>query len=150
MERVNPIPDGYHTVTPYLIIPGASKLIDFLKQAFNANELERMEHEGAIMHAVVQIGDSRIMLSDSNKQWKPLPCMLHLYVNDVDKIYQEAIKAAAVSLREPTDEFYGDRTARVSDFSGNQWWIATHKKDISKEKLARLAEDHMRNMETKK
>lgn len=149
MTSVNPIPDGYHTVTPYLIISGASKLISFLKQAFNANEIDRMEHDGAIIHAAVQIGDSRIMLSNSNEQWKPLPCMLHLYVNDVDKIYQEAIKAGAVSLREPTDEFYGDRTAGVSDFSDNQWWIATHKKDLSKEELARLAEDHMKSMETK-
>lgn len=147
MENVNPIPSGFRSVTPYLIVSGASKLIDFLEQAFDAKEIDRFEMNNAIMHAVVQIGDSKIMISDSNQNIKPIPCFLYLYVNSVDETYQKALKAGATSTREPTDEFYGDRGAGILDFAGNHWYIATHKKDVSRDELKRLAEEQFKKME---
>jgi len=147
MENVNPIPSGFRSVTPYLIVSGASKLIDFLEQAFDAKEIDRFEMNNAIMHAVVQIGDSKIMISDSNQNMKPIPCFLYLYVNSVDETYQKALKAGATSTREPTDEFYGDRGAGILDFAGNHWYIATHKKDVSRDELKRLAEEQFKKME---
>src|SRR6266566_2891421 len=104
---VKPIPDGYHTVTPYLIVPGAAKLIDFLKQAFDARESFRMASpEGRIMHAEVRIGDSVVMMSDTGQEAQPRPCMIYLYVNDVDATYKRALQAGATSLREPVNQFY--------------------------------------------
>ena len=102
-----------------------------------------------IMHAVVQIGDSKIMISDSNQNMKPIPCFLYLYVKSVDETYQKALKAGATSTREPTDEFYRDRGAAVLDFVGNHWYIATHKKDVSRAELKRLAEEQFTKMEKK-
>lgn len=149
MENVSPIPSGFHSVTPYLIVSGAAKLIGFLKQAFDASEIDRFEMNNAIMHAVVQINDSKIMISDSNEFMKPIPCFLYLYVNNVDETYQKALKAGATSTREPTDEFYGDRGAGIIDFAGNHWYIATHKKDVPRDELKRLAEEQFKKMNQK-
>jgi PhnB protein len=135
---VNFKPDGYHTVTPFLLVDHASELIEFLKQAFAAEEIERYPTpDGGIMHAVVRIGDSLIMLSDSSEQFPSRQAMLHLYVEDTDSVYQSALKARAVSLREPVDEFFGDRSAGVLDPFGNQWWLATHIEDVSEEEMQR-------------
>jgi PhnB protein len=134
---VKPIPDGMHTVTPYLIVSGAAKLIDFLKAAFGALETERVETPEGIRHAQVRIGDSPIMISDANQQWKPMPTTLHLYLTDVDKAYKNALAAGGKSLREPTNEFYGDRSAGVQDQWGNMWWMATHIEDVSPEEIER-------------
>jgi PhnB protein len=138
---VKPIPDGYHTVTPYLTVQGVSKLIDFLKQAFEAREIERMtQPDGTIMHAEVRIGDSVVMMGEARDQWKPVPGAIYLYVNDTDAVYKRALRAGATSLMEPADQFYGDRSAGVKDPSGNYWWIATHQEDVPPEELKRRAE----------
>ena len=149
MTNINPIPQGFHSVTPYIIASDASKLIDFLKQAFDAKEIDRFETENSIMHAIVQIGDSKIMISGSNENMKPMPCFLYLYVENVDESYKNALLAGATSMREPADEFYGDRGAGVLDSTGNNWYIATHKKDVSREELKRLAEEQMKKIQNK-
>ena len=142
---VKPIPDGYHSVTPYLTVQGATKLIDFLKQAFEAQEIERITRpDGAIGHAEVKIGDSIVMMGEAGGEWTPMPGAMYLYVNDVDATYKHALQAGAVSTMEPMDQFYGDRSAGVKDPSGNQWWIATHKEDLSPEELAKRAQEAMK------
>ena len=137
---VQPIPEGYHTVTPYLIVSGVPQLIDFLKQAFGAEEMVRMaQSDGTIGHAEVKIGTSRVMMGEAGGEFKPMPTMLHLYVEDTDAVYQRALQAGATSLMEPTDQFYGDRMSAVQDAFGNQWWIATHIEDVSHEEIAKRA-----------
>jgi uncharacterized glyoxalase superfamily protein PhnB len=141
---VKPIPDGYHSVTPYLTIPGVAKLLDFLKQAFEAQELHRMPRpDGAIMHAEVRIGDSRVMMGEPMGNAQPMFGSLYLYVHDVDAVYKRALQAGATSTSEPADQFYGDRSAGIKDPVGNQWWIATHKEDVPPEEIVRRAEAFM-------
>jgi uncharacterized glyoxalase superfamily protein PhnB len=135
---VRPIPEGYGTVTPYLIVPDAAAQIDFMRKAFGAVETGRFATpDGRIMHASVRVGDSPVMLGEATDEWKPMPCVLHLYVEDTDAAYATAIAAGARSLREPADQFYGDRAAGVVDDAGNQWWIATHVEDVSREEMER-------------
>ena len=135
---VKPIPEGFHTVTPYLLVPGVARLIDFLKQAFGAEVIERSDMpDGTVMHAMVKIGDSMVMMGEARGESKPMPGMLYLYVDDVDAWYHRAMKAGATSVRELTNEFYGDRVGGVKDPSGNQWWMATHVEDVSPEEMAR-------------
>jgi uncharacterized glyoxalase superfamily protein PhnB len=125
-----------------LVGQGVTQLIDFLKQAFHAEEIYRMAHsDGTVTHAEIKIGDSIIMMGEAGEEHPPLPAMLHLYVDDVDAVYNRAVQAGAAALREPENQFYGDRTGGVQDSSGNQWWIATHVEDVSPEALARLAAD---------
>jgi PhnB protein len=141
---VTPIPAGFHTVTPYLVVQGAAKLIDFLKQAFDAKEIMRMPlPDGTIMHAEVKIGDSIVMMGDARGEMKPMPAAIYLYVNDADATYQRALRAGATSTMEPADQFYGDRSAGVKDPVGNQWWIGTHIEDVPPDELARRAEAYM-------
>ena len=138
---VRAVPEGYHTVTPYLIVPDVQGLIDFLKQVFDAElRSQATDAEGRIMHTEVKIGDSVVMMSESSEAFAPMPAMLHVYLEDVDAAYQRALAAGATSLREPTDEFYGDRSAGVQDDAGNQWWIATHVEDVSEEEMQRRME----------
>ncbi len=142
---VTPIPEGYHTVTPYLVVQGVPKLIDFLKQAFDAQEIMRMPRpDGTIMHAEVRVGDSAVMMGEARGEFKPMPGSLYLYVDDTDATYQRALQAGATSLMEPADQFYGDRHAGVVDAVGNHWWIATHIEDVLPEELARRAEAFMK------
>ncbi len=137
---VKPVPEGYHSVTPYLTVRGADQLIEFLKQAFGGKEKERhMRPDGTIMHAEVTIGDSIIMLGEANQQWQPRPASLYLYVEDTDGTYRRALDLGATSVMEPADQFYGDRNAGISDPSGNLWWIATHVEDVSNEELEKRA-----------
>ncbi len=137
---VKPIPDGYHSVTPYLVVQGVPKLIEFLKQAFDAREGLRMaEPDGSVRHAEVTIGDSPVMMGEANGDWKPMPAMMHLYVNNCDATYERALQAGATSLQEPADQFYGDRSAGVRDPSGNQWWVVTHIEDVPPEEMKRRA-----------
>ncbi|MBE7550725.1 MAG: VOC family protein [Anaerolineales bacterium] len=137
---VKPIPEGHHTVTPYLVVRGVAQLIEFMKQAFAAEEIQRMNRpDGTLMHAEVRIGDSMVMLGEAGGAYEPMPAMLHLYVEDADAVYQRALQAGAVSLRAPVDEAYGDRIGGVKDSFGNQWWIATHIRDVSPAELAQLA-----------
>lgn len=137
---VNPIPQGYHHVTPYLVVPGVARLIDFLKQAFGAQEKERHARpDGTIMHAEVKIGDSVVMMGEPMGEFRAMASMLYLYVDDVDAVYKRALLAGATSVREPTDQFYGDRNGGVKDAAGNLWWIATHVEDVAPEELAKRA-----------
>lgn len=135
---VQSIPKGYHTVTPYLTVTGAVQLIEFLKQAFEAEVLRcTTRPDGSIMNAEVQIGDSIVMISEARGEWKPMPSAIYLYVNDTDATYTRALQAGATSLMQPEDQFWGDRNAGVKDASGNYWWIATHQEDVSPEELAK-------------
>jgi len=135
---VKPVPGGFHTVTPYLLVEGADTLIEFIEKAFDAKNIEKHTlPDGSIMHAQVTIGDSIIMLSEARGEFKAMPAMLHLYVTDVDATHKQAIQAGGTSLREPADQFYGDRSGGVLDPCGNQWWIATHVEDVSPEEMAR-------------
>ncbi len=129
---VKPIPKGYRTVTPYLVVRDVPRLIEFLQQAFGATELLRsLRPDGSVMHAEVQIGDSRVMMGEASGEWPPMPGSVHLYVVDTDALYHLALQAGATSLREPTNQFYGDRMAGVQDPVGNQWWIATRVENVS-------------------
>ena len=129
---VAPIRPGFHTITPYLIVPGAAAMIDFVKQAFGAEEVFRVHAPGTkkIMHAEVRIGDSMLELADASEQYPARPCGMHLYVPDTDALYERAVKAGATSVRTPEDTPYGDRSAIVTDAFGNSWFIATHIKDV--------------------
>jgi len=133
---IKPIPDGYSNVIPFLICNGAGKVIEFCQKVFDAkiSDMHKMDN-GTIMHAAIHIRDSAIMLSDGSPQFPAMPSMLHIYVQDVDSVYKKAIAAGGVSLREPTNEFYGDRSAGVKDHSGNQWWIGAHIEDVSPEEM---------------
>ena len=141
MPEVKPIPDGYTPITPYLIVEDAAGLIDFLVNAFGAVERFRIPMpEGGIGHAEVEIDGAAIMLSDSNPEFPPTRASIHLYVNEVDTIHAQAVKAGATSVEGPSDMFYGDRLARITDPYNNHWSIATHVEDVSAEELAaRLA-----------
>ena len=142
---VKPIPDGYHSVIPYLVVQGAAALIDFLRHAFDATEKERHAWpDGSIMHAEVKIGDSVIMLGEARGEWKPMPASIYLYVNDADATFKKAIKAGATSIMEPADQFYGDRHGGVKDQCGNFWWIATHIEDVPPEELQRRMEEYIK------
>lgn len=149
MATVKPIPDGYHTVTPYLVVKGANNLISFLKQAFDAKEEVRMDREnGEVMHAEITIGDSRIMLSDASDQLAPTIANIFLYMPDTDAYYKKAISAGGTSSMEPADQFYGDRMGGVKDQFGNTWWIATHVEDVTPEEMERRQKAMGQNQQT--
>ena len=141
---VKPIPDGYHSVTPYLYLRNAEAMIEFYKRAFGATEVLRMDGpDGRIGHAELQIGSSRIMLADESpnmKAFSPLhyggaSSSLMLYVENVDEVIAQAVAAGARITRPIADQFYGDRTGGIEDPSGQQWYVATHIKDVSPEEL---------------
>ena len=132
---VNPIPQGYHSVTPYLIVREVPKLLDFLKQAFNAQEIMRLpQPDGTIMHAEVRIGDSAIMMGEAQGEHKPMPGSIYLYVDDMDAAYKRALQAGATVQMEPANQFWGDRTAWVMDPSGHVWTVATRVEETSEDK----------------
>lgn len=140
---VKPIPEGHHSITPYLVVEGAAGLVEFLKQAFGAKETERIERpDGSVMHAQVRIGDSMLMMGEPMGGGQPMPCALYLYVEDTDAVYRRALAAGAISVSEPADQFYGDRNAGVKDPGGNLWWIATHQEDVSHDELVRRTAAH--------
>jgi len=127
-------------VTPYLVVEGATKLIDFLKRAFDAVETERLPAPGGmISHAEMRIGDSVVMIGDARPVASAMPAMFYLYVPDVDRTYRRAFDAGATSLEPPADQFYGDRCAGVVDPTGNKWWIATRIEELTHEELGRRA-----------
>ena len=138
---VKPIPEGYHTVTPYLVVRGADKTIEFLRKAFGAEMAFKplKRPDGGILHAEVKIGDARVMLSDANEQHAAKTAMLYVYVPNVDAVYQRALAAGGKSKMEPKDQFYGDRTGSVTDPAGNHWEIATHKEDVSHAEIKQRA-----------
>ena len=128
---VKPIREGFHTVTPYLMVREAAKLIDFVKEAFAATELFRGTGSAGGIHAEVRIGDSMVMIGGAGT-WngEPMPAAIYLYMDDVDAVYKCALQAGAASLSEPADQPYGDRIAGVKDLFGNVWYIATHIEDV--------------------
>ena len=144
---VKPIPDGYHSIQPYLIVNNGAAALDFYAKAFGGKERFRMENDGRIGHAEIEIGDSCVMLADEHQQihsycpqhFGGSPVSLVLYVPDCDAVYNQALAAGAKSDREPADQFYGDRMATVLDPFGYKWHIATHIKDVSPEEMQQHA-----------
>jgi PhnB protein len=138
MSNVKPIPEGYHSITPYLIVDRAPELLEFLVSAFNATVVLKMVNpDGSLGHCELRIGDSMIMMSSARDQWKAMPTSIYLYVQDVDAVFAKALTAGAKEIMPLKDQFYGDRNGGVTDVSGNQWWIGTHKEDLSGEELKR-------------
>jgi len=143
MADVKPIPEGYHSLTPYLIVDNAAEAIEYYKKAFSAVELFRMDHGGKIGHAEMKIGDSQFMLADeypemgyrSPKAIGGTPVSLMIYVEDVDTIYKQAIDAGGAELKALQDQFYGDRSGTLSDPFGHVWTVATHKEDVTSEEM---------------
>jgi len=132
---IKPVPDGYHTVTPFLNVKGCAQLVDFMKNALGAEEVMRMPGPGGtVMHAEVNIGNSRLMLGEAT-QTPPMPGSFYLYVPDVDTAYKRAVEAGAKVQLQPTDQFWGDRMATVTDAFGNTWSIATHREDVTPEEM---------------
>ena len=142
------IPKGYHAVTPYLSVQGASEAISFYKKAFGAKEVMRMPGPGGtIGHAEIELGDSRVMLADEFPEMNfraphsigGTPVNIHLYVSDVDKVVKRAVSAGAKLLRPVTDQFYGDRSASLEDPYGHVWHVATHVEDVPMKELKKRA-----------
>ena len=143
MANVKPIPEGYHSITPYLVIKGAAEAIEYYKNAFGATELFRMAHGDKIGHAEMKIGDSPFMLADeqpemghtSPKTLGGSPVGIMIYVDDVDTIYNQAIKLGGVELKPLQDQFYGDRSGTLTDPFGHVWTVATHTEDVAPEEM---------------
>ena len=144
--KVRAIPDGYHAITPYLVVKGAARAIDFYKKVFGAREKFRMDGPGGtVAHAEIEIGDSVIMLADENPQHGALspstvggtPVSIMLYVEDVDRTAETLTKAGAKTLRPVQDMFYGDRSGGFEDPFGHRWHVSTHIEDVSPEEIER-------------
>lgn len=143
MADVKPIPEGYHSVTPYLCVKGAVDALEYYKKAFGAVELFRMEHDGKIGHAEIKIGDSPIMLADefpdmgfvSPVTLNGSPVGIMIYVDDVDTMFKQAIEAGGVEKKPVQDQFYGDRSGTLTDPFGHVWTVATHKEDVAPEEI---------------
>ncbi len=145
---VKPVPEGYHTVTPYLFITNAAKAIAFYQEAFGATELERLATpDGKVAHAELRIGDSRVMLSDefpemgtrSPQTIGGSAASIMLYVEDVDAVVSRAVAAGAKVLEPVADQFYGDRSGCITDPFGHRWTIATHQEDVPPEEIKKRA-----------
>jgi len=152
-KTVKPIPDGYHSVTPYLIIDNGKckEALDFYTRAFGAKEITRMSGpDGRIAHAEIQVGDSRVMLADESPKMNAYgpshfhgsPITLHFYVPEVDARTKQAVSAGAKVIRPVEDQFYGDRTAGLEDPFGHKWFLATHVRDVPMEEM----KQHMQHM----
>ncbi len=159
MSQVKPIPDGFHTATPYLVVRGADKAIDFYVKAFGAKERMRMPGpDGKIVHAEIQIGDSIIMLSEEMPQFgsvspetlKGNGSSVFLYDADVDALFRRAIAAGAKEVMAPQDQFWGDRFGKLTDPFGHQWALATHKEDVSPEEMDKRHKAFMAQMASQK
>ncbi|QDT27773.1 Glyoxalase-like domain protein [Gimesia panareensis] len=135
------IPEGYHAVTPYLLVEGAAKLIEFVALVFDAKTELISYHDDKIGHASLRIGDSMLELADACEEWGATSAALHIYVPDVDSTFQKALEAGATCQREPADQFYGERSASVKDPFGIQWHIATQIEVLTKEELLHRAEE---------
>ncbi len=152
MAQVKPVPEGFHTVTPHLIVKGAAKAIDFYRNAFGAEEVLRMPSpDGKLMHAEIRIGDSHIMLADEFPDWGSVgpqsiggsPVVIHLYVADCDALFAKATKAGAKVTMPLQDMFWGDRYGKLEDPFGHRWSIATHKEELTPEQVMKRAASEM-------
>ena len=133
-----PTPEGYHSVTPFVIVKGAARFMDFMANAFDAQEIARvMTDDGRIGHAETRIGDSVVMAFDSKEGWPETPAFLRLYVEDCDASFRQALEAGGTSVTRPTDMPWGDRVARIRDPHGNLWWLMTRFEDVSLEEMER-------------
>jgi len=153
---VKPIPDGYHSVTPYLVVDDAAKAIDYYAKAFGATETFRMDGPGGkVGHAEIQIGNSMVMLADENPTWnaksaKALggsPVSLMIYVEDCDAVFKRALAAGAQEIKPLQDQFYGDRSGTLTDPFGLMWTISTHKEDLTPEEMTRRGEEFAKKMQ---
>jgi uncharacterized glyoxalase superfamily protein PhnB len=152
-QQISPIPEGFHTITPTLIVDGAAAAIEFYVRAFGAVELFRAASPDGekIMHAMIQIGDSKVMLGDEFPDWGcrgprsvgGTPVSLHLYVEDADAFYEAAVAAGVTATMPICDAFWGDRYAKVVDPFGHEWAIASRKRIVGDEELAKAAQDCM-------
>jgi PhnB protein len=155
-ESVKIIPEGYHSVNPYLVVRNADRAIEFYKRAFGAEERFRMHgpDNKAIMHAELKIGDSVFMLTEESPDMKTLspesiggsPVSLYIYVKDVDSIFNQAVSEGATILHPVNDQFYGDRSGYLKDPFGHLWSIATHKKDLSPDELRKAGQAFFEQM----
>jgi len=141
-KKLNTVPEHYTTVTPWIISPSSAKLIEFLKSAFDAEEIpnSRITNEdGTIIHVVVKIGDALIMLFDSRDGWPPTPSFLNLYVGDVEDVYQKSIRLGAKSVTDITALWFGEKVCRILDPFGNLWWINQRIEEIDFTKPGEIA-----------
>lgn len=135
-------PEGYTTVTPWIISPDTARLIDYVRAAFGAEELFRLAGaSGAVEHAEVRIGDAVVMMFDSRPEWPPTPAFLRLFVDDADAVHRQAVAAGGTSVTEVTHLHFGDRVGRVRDPLGNLWWIHTRIEEVSAEEMERRLTD---------
>lgn len=141
---VQPIPAGYHTITPYICVKDCGKFLEFLKTAFDAEINESTEVDGKIMNSAVRVGTSMMMCSEAQEGFGVKNATSYMYVLDTDAAYKQAMRAGAISVMEPADQFYGDRNAGVSDVFGNQWWFATRIENVTPEEVKRRAQTHKR------
>jgi PhnB protein len=149
-KSVRAVPEGLHTVTPYLMVNNAQGLIEFIKNAFDGKvTFVQKRDDDKIMHSTMSIGDSTVMISDTLEGMEAKTSMMFLYLEDVDSVFSRAMQAKATSVREPVTEFYGDRAGAVKDQWGNTWWIATHVEDVDPEELQRRAEKVMQERREK-
>jgi len=149
-HQIKPVPEGFHTITPHLVVKGASQAIEFYKKAFGAKELSRMHGPDgkSIMHAQLKIGDSLLFLVDEFPEmgcYGPLtggrsPVTIHLYVEDVDSAFNVALAAGARQTMPPADMFWGDRYGKLIDPFGHEWSLATHKEDLTPEEIGKRAQ----------
>lgn len=138
---VNPIPEGFRSITPYLHVEDLRNLMGFLTHAFGAKEIRKSQTaDGTIANACMQIGDSYIEMSEVQQGFQPMACAIHLYVEDADAVYKKAVEVGALSVMEPVTQFYGDREAFVIDPSGNHWYIATRIENIPENELQQRLE----------
>ena len=154
MNKVTPIPKGFHSITPYLVVKGAAQAIEYYKKVFGATEVFRMDGpDGKIGHAELQIGDSRIMLADENPKMGQghasaasiggSPVSLYLYIPDVDRVIERAVAEGAKTIRPAQDQFYGDRSGFIQDPFGHLWGIATHVEDVAPQEMEERAKKAM-------
>ena len=143
--KTKPVPEGFHTVTPYLMVEQAGPFLEFLAKAFGATVTERvLGPAGNVAHAQAQIGDSMLMVGEANANWKAQPASLYLYFENADQAYLRVVQAGATSIMEPSDQFYGDRHGGVTDAWGITWWIATHIEDVPPDELQKRADAMMK------
>ena len=135
---VTPIPPGYHSISPFLLLNDIDGFLEFVRKAFDVQVVRALpDATGRVMHAEIRLGDSHIMIGDPMGKHEPRPASLYFYVPDVDAVYRQAIEAGGTSVLEPADQFYGDRNGGVQDAWGNIWWLATHIEDVSEGELQR-------------